>query len=148
MSFVSFTFAAPFAVVLALRLAFDRLRWRVPRIATPVISSLVFFAWAVPWLTLLLLGVAVVGHVAGRAIGGAPPRSRRAHVGVAVGAALGGLAFFKYADHLRDAVVALETAAGAPGRLPQHLGLVLPLGIPHAAVTAHGPSKTVIYFKF
>ena len=131
MSFVSFTFAAFFVGVLAVRFVLDRFDARGAWVAMLVATSLVFYAWNVPWHVLLLLGLAVVGYTAGRAIDAARagrPTARRA-VAAAVVAGLGLLAFFKYFDYLALGVANLETAVGFPGARPLHLGLVLPLGI-------------------
>ena len=131
MSFVSFTFAVFFLVVLGLRIALDRLRWREPWIGVLVGASLVFYAWSVPWHLVLLLGVTAIGHLAGRALGPLPLRSRRSRtiVSAAVCAGLGLLGFFKYADYLGDAVAALRASIGSVRAERTGLGLALPLGI-------------------
>jgi alginate O-acetyltransferase complex protein AlgI len=130
-SFVSFTFAGFFLIVLALRIVLDRLPQRGPRLAMLLVASLVFYAWSQPRHLLLLLGVATVGYLAGGVLGALPPRGRRARavVGVAVSAGLGLLGFFKYFDYLVAGLGSLEATLGF-GAIPvAPLDLVLPLGI-------------------
>src|SRR5712671_2645075 len=77
MSFVSFTFALFFAIVMALRVVLDRTGSHRAWIAFLIGASLVFYAWNAPWHVLLLGAVAVMGYVAGRVIGAAPAGARR-----------------------------------------------------------------------
>src|SRR5688572_22544872 len=102
MSFVSFTFALFFAVVLVLRTALDRTAHRAAWIWTLLGASLVFYGWHVPAYVLLLIAFAAVGHAAARAIATAPAGSlrRRLVLTAAVTFAVGTLALFKYADYL------------------------------------------------
>jgi D-alanyl-lipoteichoic acid acyltransferase DltB (MBOAT superfamily) len=125
MNFISFTFAAFFVVVLAVRLVLDRPRTREAWPAFLVIASLVFYAWNVPWHVVVLLTIAVTGWLAGLAMGprrgGRPPRTAPA-IAIAVG--LGVLAVFKYYDYLAGWIATFGGSARAA-----RLGLVLPLGI-------------------
>jgi alginate O-acetyltransferase complex protein AlgI len=131
MSFVSFTFALFFAIVLVLRMVLDRTGSHRAWIAFLIGASLVFYAWNAPWHLLLLGGVAVVGYVAGRVIGAAPAgaRRRRRAVVAAIVAGLGVLGFFKYVDYLAFQVAAIASAAGMPSIALPRLEPTLPLGI-------------------
>jgi alginate O-acetyltransferase complex protein AlgI len=131
MSFVSFTFALFFLVVLAFRVALARCERRAPWVWTLLVTSLVFYAWHVPVYVLLLLAFAAVGHGAARAIAAAPVGSgrRRLALAGAVTFALGTLALFKYADYLAGGASFLLAAAGGSGRGAPVLALTLPLGI-------------------
>jgi len=130
MSFVSFTFALFFAIVLALRVVLDRTGAHRAWTSFLLGASLVFYAWNMPWHVLLLGAVAVVGYVAGHVIGSAPAgaRRRRRAVVAAIVAGLGVLGFFKYVDYLAFQVAAIAVAAGVPIDLPR-LAPTLPLGI-------------------
>jgi alginate O-acetyltransferase complex protein AlgI len=126
MSFASFTFAAFFCIVLAVRLVLDRPRTREAWIGFLLVASLMFYAWVVPWHLAVLLTISVVGWGAGLAMGarraGDPPPRIAPTVAIVVG--LGLLALFKYADYLSGWVASLGGGVQAT-----HVGLVLPLGI-------------------
>jgi alginate O-acetyltransferase complex protein AlgI len=131
MSFVSFTFAAFFLVVLLARAALDRPRTRGAWIGFLLLASLVFYAWAVPWHVGVLLAIAVTGYVAGRAMAAGPcdaPVSRAAAI-AAIVVGLGLLALFKYADYLVGTLAQVGGALGREATPHTPLRLLLPLGI-------------------
>jgi alginate O-acetyltransferase complex protein AlgI len=131
MSFVSFTFAFFFVIVLAARLVLDRPGLREAWIAFLLVASLVFYGANVPWHVVLLLVMAVVGWVAGRMVGRLPPGSSRARdwIAFAVATGLGILSAFKYVDWLVESVTSIQAAAGGATSSPVRLDLLLPLGI-------------------
>lgn len=131
MSFVSFTFAAFFLVVLVARAALDRPRTRSAWIGFLLVASLVFYAWAVPWHVAVLLAIALTGYLAARAVGARPydARGSRAAATIAITVGLGLLALFKYADYLAASVGGFGVALGREASPFAPMALVLPLGI-------------------
>ena len=110
------------------------------------ISSYVFYGWASPLFTLVLLGSTAVDYLAGRVIGRKTgdadvpaqvldPGARRAwHQRAALAASiasnLGLLGFFKYFNFAAENIDALVTWVGLPGlRLDVAFKVTLPLGI-------------------
>jgi alginate O-acetyltransferase complex protein AlgI len=131
MNFVSWAFAALFAIVFAARLTLGRRKTEPPFVALLLASSLIFYAWHVPAYLLVLLASSTVDYVAARAIGRLDPqarRRRRAFLIASLVANLGLLAFFKYGSFAARTAEDLATLAGATLRLPE-VALVLPMGI-------------------
>lgn len=96
-----------------------------PRRAWLLVASYVFYgSWHYPYLA-LLFGAGVLNHYGARFIAAAEHRKRR--VAVVVGANLGLLGLFKYADWVLESLGVVLGAAGLPG--PRPLDWVLPLGI-------------------
>jgi D-alanyl-lipoteichoic acid acyltransferase DltB (MBOAT superfamily) len=130
MSFVSFTFAAFFLIVVAGRVVLDRPRMREVWLAFLLVASLAFYAWNVPWHVLVLIAIAVAGYVGGR-VAGRPVTGTASRIApaIAITVGLGLLGLFKYWDYVAGTIAGFGTAAGAgaPARTP--LGLLLPLGI-------------------
>ncbi len=131
MNFVSWAFAALFAVVLAARLAIGRRKVEPAYVAVLLISSLVFYGWHVPAYLLVLVGSALVDFLAARAMGrlGRDCHARRrALLILSLVANLGLLAFFKYGNFAAHAAEDLSATVGRSWRLPE-MSLVLPMGI-------------------
>ena len=131
MNFVSWAFAALFAVVFAARLTVGRRKVEPAYVAVLLVSSLVFYGWHVPAYLLVLVGSALVDFLAARAMGRLGPdrhARRRALLIVSLVANLGLLAFFKYGNFAAQAAEDLGAMLGRSWRLPE-MHLVLPMGI-------------------
>jgi alginate O-acetyltransferase complex protein AlgI len=131
MNFVSWAFAALFAVVFAARLTIGRRRTEPPFVALLLVASLIFYAWHVPAYLLVLMASTTVDYVAGRAIGALDPADRlrrRAYLIASLVANLGLLAFFKYGSFVARAAEDVAALVGRELRLPE-LAVVLPMGI-------------------
>ncbi|MDF1587059.1 MBOAT family O-acyltransferase [Marinimicrococcus flavescens] len=100
-----------------------RMAWPRAAAAWLVISSLVFYSWFEPLHLLLLLGMIVGNYGAGLVLARLPQGRRRLLLTLAIGADLGILAYYKYANFLIANLNALS---------PLELGfqtIVLPIGI-------------------
>ena len=131
MSFVSWAFVVLFLVVLAARLTIGRRKIEPAYVAVLLVSSIVFYSWHVPVYLLILLLSAGIDYYAAIALGriaATETTRRRLILAVSLGANLGLLAFFKYANLIADAVARVSGWAGAPVQLPAMM-LILPMGI-------------------
>ncbi len=131
MNFVSWAFAALFAVVFAARLSLGRRKIEPAYVAVLIAASLVFYGWHVPVYLVVLVGSALVDFLAAQAMGRLTPAQhgrRRALLVVSLVANLGLLAFFKYGNFAAQAAEDLGAMFGQTWRLPE-LHLVLPMGI-------------------
>jgi alginate O-acetyltransferase complex protein AlgI len=106
-------------------------RWAVPRLRVPwlLLASYVFYCHWRPSYGLLLAGLTLLGWGGSLAIDRWRER-RRLWLILGVTAALGALAFFKYAQFF---VTQGHAWFGASGSAPPALGIVLPLGISFVA---------------
>ncbi|MGE0362559.1 MAG: MBOAT family protein [Vicinamibacterales bacterium] len=130
MNFVSWAFAALFAVVLLARLTVGRrkVEWRY--VAVLIAASVVFYGWHIPGYLLILGGTALLDYVVALAMARLPPGAgaRRRWLLLSVASNLGVLAFFKYGTFLPQLAEDLAALGGAELRLPE-IALVLPMGI-------------------
>ena len=130
MHFVSFTFLCLLAIVLLARVTIGRQGREVPYLGVLLVASLVFYAWHVPGYLGLLLFSTVVDFAAGRGLAktGSSALRRRLWLLASLGANLGLLALFKYADFFLSEVAQALRVLGFEPSLPV-LGLALPMGI-------------------
>ena len=131
MSFVSWAFVALFLVVFAARLTIGRRKIEPAYTAVLLVANIVFYAWHVPAYVLILVASSGIDFYAALALARVPVEKRarrRLILAVSLGANLGLLSFFKYANLLADAVARLTNWAGVPVQLPG-VSLILPMGI-------------------
>jgi len=131
LNFVSYSFVVLFLIVVACRLTIGRRKVERPYLAILLASSLIFYAWHVPWHLLILLFSAGVDYAAALALGKRPAvdaaavRWRRWLLFVSMATNLGLLAVFKYAAFALSVVAGDGAAiAGLPA-----FNLLLPMGI-------------------
>jgi D-alanyl-lipoteichoic acid acyltransferase DltB (MBOAT superfamily) len=130
-NFVSYSFIALFLVAFASRLTIGRRKVERSYLAVLLVASLVFYGWHVPQFLGILLLSAVIDYVAALELGkrqGAPRSTRRWILAVSLGANLGLLGFFKYANFVLDAFGDLARVAGLEPAMPT-LDVMLPMGI-------------------
>ncbi len=131
MNFVSFSFAILFAIVFACRLTIGRRKIERSYVGVLLASSLIFYGWHAPSYLLILLTSAGIDYVAALALVGQPlsaQRRRRLILGVSLGANLGLLGFFRYANFGVQVVNDVTTRLGGGPALP-NVDVVLPIGI-------------------
>lgn len=131
MNFVSYSFAALFAVVFLCRLTLGRRKIERSYVGVLLASSLLFYAWHVPSYLSILVASALVDYAAGRALGRRPlddVRARRWILAASLCTNLGLLGFFKYANFGLSIAGDLADVAGFEPAMPT-LDLVLPMGI-------------------
>ena len=131
MNFVSWAFAALFAVVFLARLTVGRrkVEWRYG--AALIAASAVFYGWHIPGYLLILVGTALLDYAVALAMAGVPAGEvgrRRCWLLVSLVSNLGVLGFFKYGTFLPHVGEDLAALAGVSVRLPE-IALVLPMGI-------------------
>ncbi len=125
MIFTSFEFLVFFSVVLV---ALAGLRAEGQRRWLLLVASYLFYGWWDWRFCFLLLGSSLVDYVVALRIAASPEvRIRRRWLAVSLAANLGVLGFFKYANFFLDSVRALFAEANV--RMPDHLGIILPVGI-------------------
>ena len=101
MSFVSWSFAILFVVVVLTRLTIGRRKIEPAYVLVLLIASTMFYAWHVPIYILILLTSAGIDYVAALMLDKTPAGAstrRRWILAVSLGTNLGLLAFFKYAN--------------------------------------------------
>jgi alginate O-acetyltransferase complex protein AlgI len=126
MVFNSLTFAAFFAIVLALHaMPFS---WTVRKINLLVASYIFYAAWNPPFVILLWISTVVDWFAAKKLVTAVHPWARRGWMTISVVANLGMLGFFKYGNFLLANFSALLLAAGVHYQPPQY-DIVLPIGI-------------------
>jgi alginate O-acetyltransferase complex protein AlgI len=130
-NFVSWAFAALFAVVFASRLTIGRRKIEPVFVTILIVSSALFYAWHIPLYIGILLLSAGIDYWAALWLDRVPyreTRRRRWILTISLGSNLGLLAFFKYSGFLlRVAADLLGTSP--PGALAPELGIALPMGI-------------------
>lgn len=129
MLFNSFLFLAFFAVLVVVYYILPhRFRWILL-----ILASLYYYALFNLFYVFLLLGVALVTWVLGRALGSASGvRQKKLLLTLGVLAALAPLFIFKYWDFFADSLEALLLGVGMPVQPKQfapRLGLLLPVGL-------------------
>ncbi len=130
MNFVSWAFAALFAIVFAARLTIGRRKIEPAFVLVLIVSSALFYAWHIPAYIGILLLSAGIDYWAGLWLERVPHSAvgrRRWILTISLGTNLGLLAFFKYSGFLMRVLADLlgEDAAA----LPPELGIALPMGI-------------------
>ena len=134
MNFVSYSFAALFAVVLICRLTIGRRKIESPYVGVLLASSLVFYGWHVPAFLLVLLASAGIDYIAALTIAKytddnpASHRARRRLLLLSLGSNLGLLAFFKYTNFAIAVAGDLAAAVGLNPAMPT-MNVLLPMGI-------------------
>ncbi|MBI4819300.1 MAG: MBOAT family protein [Deltaproteobacteria bacterium] len=125
MTFVSFAFAALFALTLLARFTFGRTKQSPAYLHTLLLFSLVFYGWHIPAYTVILLFSATIDWLAAKKISETNSAvARKVLIWVSMSVNLGLLGFFKYADF----AIGLWSELGlGPQREP--LGIILPIGI-------------------
>jgi alginate O-acetyltransferase complex protein AlgI len=130
-NFVSWSFAALFAVVFLARLTVGRRKIEPAYVGVLLVASAVFYAWHIPAYLSILLFSSAVDYWAGLALARTAPEalgSRRAILTLSLGTNLGLLALFKYSNFLIGAARDVFGASALP-MLPPEFGLALPMGI-------------------
>jgi len=129
MSFISFAFLSLFLVVFACRLLIGRNKTEHAYLAVLIASSILFYAWHVPWYLIILFISIVVDFLAGGAMDRLPSESPRRKwlLVLSVVTNLGLLGFFKYADFLMMEFD--RFLIPGPPLLPRFETIMLPIGI-------------------
>jgi alginate O-acetyltransferase complex protein AlgI len=130
-NFVSWAFAALFAIVFAARLIIGRRKVEPSFVLVLIVSSAAFYAWHIPVYIGILLLSAGIDYWAGLWLDRVPGtniRKRRWILAISLGSNLGLLALFKYSGFLLQVLTDLF-GTGAGGQLSPGLGLALPMGI-------------------
>ena len=130
MNFVSWAFAALFAIVFAARLTIGRRKIEPGFVLVLIVSSALFYAWHIPAYIGILLLSAGIDYWAALWLERVPQSAvgrRRWILTISLGTNLGLLAFFKYSGFFMRVLADLigEDAAA----LPPELGIALPMGI-------------------
>src|SRR5580704_5871940 len=130
MNFISWSFVALFAVVLAGRLLFGRRSNEPGFVWLTIIASTVFVMWHVPVYILVMLASITIDYRAALLIDQNPREWpwRKAVLGISLTCNLLILGFFKYADFFLASVERSLNVLGLGVHLPR-LGLILPIGI-------------------
>lgn len=132
MNFISWSFLALLAVVMAVRVATSgRPRWQAAYLGFLLAASFVFYGWHVPGYVGLLLVSTTVDWLAARWIEDSRPEQRgrrRACVVFSLVVNLGMLGFFKYTNFLVLTAQAVLGRFGLGFHGP-HLDLILPMGL-------------------
>jgi alginate O-acetyltransferase complex protein AlgI len=104
--------------------------WRRGKHLALTLSSYVFYGWANPWFTLLMLASTVIDYAAGLVIARRGPRAGRTALIISICGNLGLLGFFKYFNFAVDNYNALVGSLGLSGLVTEEtLRVALPLGI-------------------
>jgi alginate O-acetyltransferase complex protein AlgI len=130
MNFISWAFAALFAIVLACRLLFGRRHIERSFVWLTILASTVFVAWHVPRYLFIMLTTVTVDYTAARIIDGAPRNApwRKTVLGISIACNLLLLGFFKYSDFFLATAEHSLNLLGVRVQLPR-LNLLLPIGI-------------------
>lgn len=130
MSFVSYSFAAFFAIALLLRGTVGRSKTHTAYLLCLLCGSLLFYAWYIPAYLLIITATTLIDYASGRLLGRSGLRrpQRIAILAVSIAAGLGMLILFKYAGFFAEAIASLLAPVGFSPHLPT-LGLALPIGI-------------------
>ncbi|MEZ5529346.1 MAG: MBOAT family O-acyltransferase [Porticoccaceae bacterium] len=128
MSFQSFHFLVFFLITLVLIRTW---LWKRPEAKKNVLlfaSYYFYMCW--DWRFLgLIVGITLINYVIGPKIAGATSsRAKKGWLGLSLGASLGILAYFKYANFFIDSMNVLLSGFGVEGQLPL-LNVLLPVGI-------------------
>jgi alginate O-acetyltransferase complex protein AlgI len=125
--FHSLQFIAFLTLVFTLYWAVHRHKWA--RLGVLMAASIIFYSMWTPLPLLLFAACTAVNHLCIKGMGRwESPRVRQALVAVAVTVTLGVLCTFKYADMLRETMVALLGPLGVQVRNEPY-GLLLPVGL-------------------
>jgi alginate O-acetyltransferase complex protein AlgI len=126
MVFNTLTFAAFFAIVLALHSL--PLRWTTRKVNLLLASYVFYAAWNPPFIILLWISTVVDWYAAQALVHAERPAQRRAWMMLSVVANLGMLLYFKYGTFLLHNFSALMAGLGIDYH-PAALDIVLPVGI-------------------
>jgi len=129
-NFVSWAFAALFAIVFAARLTIGRRKIEPAFVLVLIVSSALFYAWHIPAYIGILLLSAGIDYWAALWLERVPQSAvgrRRWILTISLGTNLGLLAFFKYSGFFMRVLADLTGEDAAA--LPPELGMALPMGI-------------------